>query len=123
MPNQGEKAPALTLFDHEKKQRTLKEIIKPEGSTLLAFFPGAFTGVCTREMCTCRDSTAGLNKVHARVVGISVNDPVTTRACAQQSSLKFPLLTDYDREVVRRYNELHERFSAVPGYTAAKRSV
>ncbi len=123
MPNQGEKAPTFTLFDHEKKPRSLHELIKPEGSTLLAFFPGAFTGVCTREMCTFRDSMAELNKVHAQVIGISVNDPFTNRAFAQQNNLNFPLLSDYNRDVVRKYNVFHENFSGLNGYTAAKRSV
>ncbi len=123
MTNQREKAPTFTLFDHEKKPRSLQELIKLEGSTLLAFFPGAFTGVCTREMCTFRDSMAELNKVHAQVVGISVNDPFTNRAFAQQNNLNFPLLSDYNREVVRKYNVFHENFSGLNGYTAAKRSV
>lgn len=123
MPNQGEKAPTFTLFDHEKKPRNLHELVKPEGSTLLAFFPGAFTGVCTKEMCTFRDSMAELNKVHAQVVGISVNDPFTNRAFAEKNQLNFPLLSDYNRDVVRKYNVFHENFSGLPGYTAAKRSV
>src|SRR6059036_1624834 len=56
MVNQGEKAPVFTLPDYERKPRSLPELLKPKGATLLAFFPGAFTSVCTKEMCALRDS-------------------------------------------------------------------
>jgi len=90
---------------------------------LLAFFPGAFTGTCTREMCALRDSMAEFNKVNAQVVGISVNDPFTNKAFANNNNLSFPLLSDYNREVVKLYNVYHENFGNLKGYTAAKRSV
>ena len=123
MPNQGEKAPNFTLIDTEKKPRTLQELLKPKGSTLLAFFPGAFTGVCTREMCTFRDSMQELNKINAQVVGISVNDPFSNKAFAEHNKLNFPILSDYSRDVVRQYNVNLQDFAGLKGYVAAKRSV
>ena len=123
MVNQGEKAPNFTLPDTDRKPRSLNELLKPNGATLLAFFPGAFTTVCTREMCTLRDNLQELNKVNAQVVGISVNDPFTNKAFAQNNNLNFPILSDYNREVVKLYNVYHENFGNLKGYTAAKRAV
>jgi len=119
MPSQGEKAPNFTLHDAERKPRTLQELL-PSGPTLLAFFPGAFTGVCTREMCAFRDNFRDIN---AHVVGVSVNDPWSNKGFAEQHKLSFPLLSDYNREVVRQYNVFHNDFGGLKGYTAAKRSV
>ncbi len=123
MPNPGEKAPSFTLADTERKPRSLNEFLRPHGSALLAFFPGAFTSVCTREMCTLRDNLAELGKINAQVVGISVNDPFTNKAFADRNNLTFPLLSDYNRDVVRLFNVYHENFGGLKGYTVAKRSV
>ena len=123
MVNQGEKAPAFTLVDAEKKPRALQDLVKSSPVTVLAFFPGAFTSVCTREMCTFRDSLAELGKVSAQVVAISVNDPWTNKAFSDHNKLNFPVLSDYNRDTVRHYNVFHENFGGLKGYTAAKRSV
>lgn len=123
MVNQGEKAPSFTLPDTDRKPHSLQEFLRPNGATLLAFFPGAFTGVCTREMCTLRDSMAELNKVNAQVVGISVNDPFSNKAFTEKNNLSFPILSDYSREVVKLYNVVQENFAGLTGYNTAKRSV
>ncbi|HEX4920442.1 MAG TPA: peroxiredoxin [Candidatus Bathyarchaeia archaeon] len=123
MVNQGEKAPSFTLSDSERKPRSLQELLRPNGATLLAFFPGAFTSVCTKELCTFRDSLAEFTKFNAQVVGIDVNDPWTNKAFAEKNGLNFPILSDYGRDIVRQYNVFHENFGNLKGYTAAKRSV
>ena len=64
-----------------------------------------------------------LNKINAQVVGISVNDPFTNKAFAQNNNLNFPILSDYNREVVKLYNVYHENFGNLKGYTVAKRAV
>lgn len=117
----GQKAPAFTLVDVEKRQRTLQEFLGKK--TVLAFFPGAFTGVCTKEMCAFRDALARLNDLHAQVVGISVDAPFSQKAFAEKNNLQFPLLSDYNREVIKTYGIVHENFSGLAGYNAAKRSV
>lgn len=123
MVNQGEKAPAFTLADSERKPRSLQELLKPKGATLLAFFPGAFTGTCTKEMCALRDNLAEFNKINAQVVGIDVNDPWTNKAFSEKNGLTFPILSDYNRDIVRMYNVFHNDFGNLKGYTVAKRSV
>jgi peroxiredoxin len=119
--NVGDKAPEFTLPDVDKKPRSLNEFIGKK--TVLAFFPGAFTGVCTKEMCTLRDSMAQFNSMDAQVVGICVDAPSANKAFATCNNLQFPILSDYSREVIKRYGILLDNFGGLQGYTVAKRSV
>lgn len=106
------------LHDQDRKLRSLNEF---QGKNIvLAFFPGAFTGGCTKEMCTFRDS---LPKLPGQVVAVSVNDPFTNKAFADTNRLQFPLLSDYTRDLVRKLNIFHNDFAGLKGYVAAKRSV
>ena len=118
---EGKKPPEFQLPDQERKQRALKDFLGKK--TVLAFFPGAFTSVCTKEMCTFRDSMQALNSLNAQVIGISVNDPFTNKAFAEANKLEFPILSDYSRETVRKFNVFHDNFAGLTGYTVAKRSV
>ena len=117
----GDKAPDFTLYDTEKKPRSLKEFLGKK--TVLAFYPGAFTGVCTKEMCTFRDSVSRFNALNAQVVGISVDAPFANKAFATQNNLQFPLLSDFNRTALKAYGIVHEGFSGLNGYFASKRSV
>jgi len=117
----GRKAPDFTLPDTESKPRRLKDFL--EKKVVLAFYPGAFTSVCTKEMCTFRDSIVKLSDLKAQVVGISVNDPFSNKAFAERNLLSFPLLSDYNREVIGLYGVAAKDFAGLKGYTAAKRSV
>ncbi len=117
----GDKAPDFTLYDTEKKPRSLKEFLGKK--TVLAFYPGAFTGVCTKEMCTFRDSLSRFNALNAQVVGISVDSPFANKAFATQNNLQFPLLSDFNRTALKAYGIVHEGFSGLNGYFASKRSV
>ena len=119
--NVGEKAPAFTLIDADRKPRSLAEFNGK--NVVLAFFPGAFTGVCTKELCTLRDAMARFNELNAQVLGISVDSPFANKAFASQNNLQFPLLSDYARSVLKTYGIVHEGFAGLEGYAAAKRSV
>ncbi len=92
-------------------------------NVVLAFYPGAFTSACKKEMCTIRDDIAKLEDLGAQILGISVNDPFSNKAFHEENVLNFPLLCDYTREVVKKYDVYHENFAGLQGYTAAKRSV
>jgi peroxiredoxin len=118
----GDRAPGLVLFDQDKKVRNLEEFLGKR-NVVLAFFPGAFTSTCTREMCTLRDSLAKFSALNAQVVGISVNDPWTLKGFANVNALNFPLLSDYTRETVRAYGVELPDFGGVRGYITAQRSV
>jgi len=117
----GDKPPDFTLPDTDKKQRSLNEFIGQK--VVLAFFPGAFTSTCTKEMCQFRDSIARLTDLKAQVIGISVNDPYTNKAFAEKNMLPFPVLSDYKRETIKNYELELPNFGGLDGYTAAKRSI
>jgi len=114
----GQKFSDFQLYDQDRKQRSLNEFLGKK--IVLAFFPGAFTGVCDKEMCTFRDS---LEALPGQVVAISVNDPFSNKGFAEAHHLQFPILSDYTRDTVKRLNIFHNDFAGLKGYTAAKRSV
>lgn len=120
-PTVGSKAPVFTAYDFDKKPRSLKEFLGKK--TVLAFFPGAFTGVCTKEMCTFRDSLANLNNLNAQVVAVSVDSPFANKGFATANNLTFPVLSDYSREAIKQFDIVLNNFGGLSGYTAAKRSV
>ena len=117
----GNKAPDFTLFDTDKKVRALKEFLGKK--TVLAFYPGAFTGACTKELCALRDSMTRFNELNAQVVGISVDAPFANKAFASQNNLQFPILSDYTRATIQAYGIVHDGFAGLTGYIASKRSV
>ncbi len=122
-PQVGQKAPEFSLYDADRQLRSLQEFLATGAPVVLAFFPGAFTGVCTKEMCTFRDEFGRLRQLNAQLLGISVDGPFANKAFAEQHNLPFPLLCDYERRVVRLYDVYHEDFAGLKGYVAAKRSV
>ncbi len=92
-----------------------------KANMVLAFFPLAFSPICTNEMCAFRDSLSQLNSLRARVYGISVDSPFVLNAFIKANALKFELLTDFNREISRAYGVLHEDLMGLKG--VAKRSV
>src|SRR5687768_9659610 len=98
----GAKAPDFTLPNQDRESITLTDQLK-SGPVVLAFFPAAFSGVCTNEMCTFRDSIAELKKSSAKVLGISVDTFFALKAWADAQKLNFPLLSDFNKDVIRKY--------------------
>lgn len=117
----GNKAPNFTLPDTELKPLSLEDFLGRK--VVLAFFVGAFTSVCTKEMCAFRDSMARLINLKTQVIGISVNEPFSNKAFAEKNRLPFPILSDYKREVIKTYDVEMPDFAGLKGYTAAKRSI
>ena len=117
----GDKAPAFSLYDTDKKLRTMQEFAGKK--LVILFYPGAFTGVCTKEMCTFQDSLTKFNAVNAQVVGISVDSPIANKVFADQNKLTFPLLSDHAREASKQYCGLFPDFAGVKGYSVPNRSV
>jgi peroxiredoxin len=116
-----DEAPDFHLYDQNLVVRSLKDF--KGRKTVLAFFPGAFTDVCTREMCVFRDSMKSMIEFGAQIVGICVNDPFTNKAFANALRLPFVILSDYTRETIKEYDVFHEDYAGLKGYTVAKRSV
>ncbi len=119
----GSKAEAFILYDADKKERSLSEFLVRGRRTILAFYPGAFTGVCTQELCTFRDMFPDLQKLNANLVGISVDAPFAQKAFAEKYSLNFPLLCDFKREVVAKYGLVWKDLSGVMGYDTSNRAI
>jgi peroxiredoxin len=117
----GTKAPDFTLVDTDMKPRSLKEFSGK--NIVLAFYPGAFTGVCSKEMCTIRDAMTNFNSMNAQVIGISIDSPFANKAFANANGLTFPLLSDYTLEVSKMYAGIYENFAGLKGYIASKRAV
>ena len=104
----GDKAPEFSLYSSDKELISLSDLIGKK--TLLLFFPLAFTGVCTTELCSLRDDIASYNDVEAQVIGISVDTVFTLDKFKAEQSLNFTLLSDFNKEVSRAYGCLHETF-------------
>ena len=117
----GQKAPDFTLYDSGKQETKLSD--SKGKNVVLAFYPGAFTGVCTTEMCTFRDRFDSFNSSNAQVFGISVDGIFAQKAFSDANNLNFPLLSDYNREVVTAYGVALPNFAGMDGYTASQRAV
>jgi glutaredoxin-dependent peroxiredoxin len=98
----GAKAPDFTLPNQDREPVTLSALLK-DGPVVLAFMPAAFSGTCTAEICAFRDSTPELNKVNAKVVGVTVDTFFALKAWADAQKLAFPLLSDFNKTVIRQY--------------------
>jgi len=115
----GSKAPDFTLTNQDRQPVALSgQRGKP---VVLAFFPAAFSSVCTKEMCTFRDSLAKLGEADAQVYGISVDTFFTLKAFQDHEKLTFPLLSDFNKEVIRDYGVFNEDMIGLKGI--AKRAV
>ena len=118
----GEKIPKVELVDTELNLVNVKKEIKGKAA-VLAFFPGAFTGVCTAELCKFRDSMAEFNSMNGSVYAISVDGPFSNKGFKERNNLNFSILSDYRRKAVKKFGVVLEDFAHLPGYTAAKRAV
>ena len=99
----GSKAPDFTLVNQDREPVKLSEQIGA-GNIVLAFFPAAFSGTCTKEMCTLRDSISQLRGLDAKVYGISTDTFFALKAWGDQQRLGFPLLSDYNKEAIEAYD-------------------
>src|SRR2546430_5729881 len=111
----GSKAPDFTL--KSKKSSGLVDVKLSDNfgkkNAVLLFFPAAFTGVCTQEMC---DITAGLNGysgLNADVIGISIDTPFAQEAWAQKEKIQIPLASDLNKEVIKKYDVVFPMLAGV----------
>ena len=104
----GQKAPSFTLITTETNEVSLSDFSGK--NLLLLFFPLAFTGVCTDELCAMRDSLAHYNDMNCEIVAISVDSPFTLAEFKKQNSLTFPLLSDFNAQACTAYHAKYEDF-------------
>lgn len=118
----GSKAPEFTL--KTKTAEGLEDVSLADNlgkqKTVLLFFPLAFTSVCMDEMCTVNESLGDYSSLNAQVYGISVDSPFAQEKMAEVDGLKFPLLSDFNKEVSTAYDVLFADLLGLKG--VAKRS-
>ena len=95
-------APDFSLQDHEGKIVKLADLIK-EGPVVLAFYPGDFTPVCTKQLCNYRDNIEDFKKLPVSVCGISADPPESHRDFIEKNGFPFPLLSDPGKRVAKAY--------------------
>ena len=121
MSNLNNQAPSFELKNTNKESVSLDSF---KGKTVvLAFYPGAFTGVCDTEMCTFNDNLSKLNDSNAVVLGISVDSPWSNGAFKEKYGIEFELLLDYERSVVSDYDVTFTGLGGLDGYVSANRAV
>jgi len=104
----GQQAPDFTLYNSEKQKITLSDY--KGKNVLLLFFPQAFTGTCTKELCSMRDNIALYNQANAQVFGISVDSIFTLARYKEDQQLNFPLLSDFNKNVSTEYGTIYDTF-------------
>ncbi|ELY85153.1 redoxin domain-containing protein [Natrialba taiwanensis] len=124
MPATGDAAPDFTapLANGDVDEFSLSAELDEEAPIVLAFFPGAFTGVCTEEMCTFQDRLSAFDELDASVYGISRDSPFALNKFRAQNDLEFGLISDFNKEIIDEYGIAMD-FDDLGVYGVAKRSV
>jgi glutaredoxin-dependent peroxiredoxin len=116
----GAVAPQFSLFDTDKNKVSLAD--QKGKNVVVLFFPLAFTGVCTAELCNVRDSIALYNNTNAIVFGISVDSLFSLGKFREEQNLNFQLLSDFNKEAASAYGVLYETFPAFEMLGVSKRA-
>ena len=116
----GTQAPNFTLFNSDKKQVSLADF--KGKNVVLLFFPLAFTGTCTAELCSVRDNIGTYNSANAVVLGISVDSLFTLEKYKAEQDLNFQLLSDFNKEASKAFEVLYDTFPAFGMLGVSKRA-
>jgi len=122
MVQEGDTAPDFTVplaTADDVDEFTLSEETG-DGPIVLAFIPGAFTSVCTNEMCEFRDELSEFEALDASVYGVSVDGPFAQQAFIEDNDLNFPMLSDFDHEVIEAYDIVLESLVGIYGPVAER---
>lgn len=109
----GSKAPDFTLPNQDREPVTLSKAAGK--NVVLAFFPAAFTSVCTKQLCHYRDSLAAMNKANAIVYGISTDTPFTLKEFSKQQQFNFPLLSDFNKDAITKFDVVNPDMLGLKG--------
>ncbi|MES2516599.1 MAG: redoxin domain-containing protein [Bacteroidota bacterium] len=104
----GDKAPDFKLYNSDKQEVSLSDF--KGKNVVILFFPLAFTGVCTAELCEMRDNIATYSSLNAEILGISVDSLFTLEKFKAEQKLPFNLLSDFNKDVSAAYGSLYENF-------------
>ncbi|HVD28730.1 MAG TPA: peroxiredoxin [Mycobacteriales bacterium] len=105
----GQQAPDFTLRDQNREEVTLSSF-RGRTSVLLVFYPFAFSGICTGELCQVRDQLPTFENSGVQVLAVSVDSPYALKTWAAQEGYLFPLLSDFwpHGEVAKAYGVFNE---------------
>ena len=117
----GDTAPDFELLDTNQEFHKLSNT--KDNQTILAFFPAAGSPVCTTEMCNFRDNLNSLKEMNIEILGISVDSPFANKVFAEHHHLNFPILSDYNRETIEKYDVVMPNLGKLKDYKAAKRAI
>jgi peroxiredoxin len=104
----GAQAPGFKLTSSELKEVSLSDFKGKK--VVIHFFPLAFTGVCTEQLCTMRDNFGYYEGVNAQILGISVDSPFALAKFKEAQNYQFPLLSDFNKEAAAAYDALYQDF-------------
>ena len=104
----GDKAPDFKLYNSDKQEVSLSDY--KGKNVVILFFPLAFTGVCTAELCEMRDNMSSYSNLNAEILAISVDSLFTLEKFKAEQKLPFNLLSDFNKETSSAYGSLYENF-------------
>src|SRR5580693_6883183 len=107
----GQKAPDFKLVDTDKKEVTLDQFRGK--NVVLFFFPAAWTGTCTKEMCNVSEDYSAYEKMNAVPLGVSVDSHWVLKRFGEDNKIGFKLLSDFNKDAIRAYDIVLSPFSVV----------
>jgi peroxiredoxin len=124
MVSKGDEAPAFTapLANGDIESVSLPDALEADAPVVLAFFPGAFTRVCSHEMQTFEQRLEDVADAGGTLYGVSIDSPFALNEFRDQLSLSFDLISDVNRELIEAYDVAMD-FEAVGIEDIAKRAV
>jgi peroxiredoxin len=109
----GDEAPDFTLRDQHKQEVKLSDF-RGKKNVVLLFYPFAFTGVCTGELCAIRDERDEFENDETQILAVSADTTHALRIFAEQEKFEYPLLSDFwpHGDIARRYGVFDEKLGA-----------
>jgi len=104
----GQPAPQFTLVSSAKQKVSLSDFKGKK--VVLQFFPMAFTGTCTTQLCAMRDNFGYYDNSNAVILGVSVDSPFTLAKYKEEYNYQFELLSDFNKEVSTAYDCIYKEF-------------
>ena len=104
----GSAAPNFKLFSSDKEEVQLSDYRGK--NVVILFFPAAFTGVCTAELCDTRDNMQKYQSLNAEILAISVDSLFTLAKFKEENAYNFPLLSDFNAKTAKKYDSLYKEF-------------
>jgi len=104
----GQQAPEFILVSDELTSVSLADFAGKK--VVIHFFPFAFTGTCTTQLCTMRDSFGYYEDMNAQILGISVDSPFTLKKFKEEYEYQFPLLSDFNKDASKAYGAFYDEF-------------